>query len=128
MATESGGSGISWTDDNPTQEVNQHAPNQKVSTQKSVSWADVLGRSVVSNVNKNILEVVLEKDSKGSFSVSDSDCAKFLLKLGLDMKTGRHVDGVQICPNGRGVMYITLKDQVDMANFYRYDVIDVTST
>ena len=77
---------------------------------------------------KNVLEVILEKDSKGSFAVSDIDCAKFLVKIGLDIKPGVQVDGVQICPGGRGVLFVTLKDSVDISQFSRYDVIDITST
>ena len=76
------------------------------------------------------IAVILEKDWRGSFSVSDSDCAQFLMKLGLDMRSGQQIEGVQICPSGRGrgVIYITLKDNVGISNFYRYDVVDVTST
>ena len=103
MTTKSGGSGTNWADDVPESQsnvVNQGGIQRQVSEQRSYSWADVLGRSIVSDMNKNILEVVLEKDYKGSFNISDTDCVKFLLKLGLDMKTGRHVDGVQILMAG----------------------------
>ena len=47
----------------------------------------------------NVLEVVLEKESRGSFAVSDAECAKFLGKLGLDLRPGVEVEGVQIFPN-----------------------------
>ena len=39
-----------------------------------------------------------------------------------------NVDGVQICPNGRGVIFLTLKPNLDIGRYCRYDVIEVTST
>ena len=49
-------------------------------------------------------------------------------KVGLDTRPGVHVEGVQIYPNGRGVILITLKDNVKIENFCRYDVFDVTES
>ena len=92
------------------------------------SWAAMIECSLANSNNKSILEDNLEKDDKGSFSISDLDCAKFLKKLGLDMSTGGAVDGVQICPGGRGVIFITLKEQEDLNKYCRYDVLDITST
>ena len=45
-------------------------------------------------------------------------------KLGLDV----HVIGVQICPQGRGVIYITLQKSVEIERFCRYDVLEVTQS
>ena len=92
----------------------------------SKSWAQLLGSSLPPSLNKNILEVVLEKDLKGAFIVNDNDCAKLMRKLGLDLRPGVHVEGVQMCPTGRGVILITLKDGVIIDNFCRYDVLQVT--
>ena len=92
------------------------------------SWAALVERSMVKRSDKNILEVVLEKDVKGSFVVGDLDCAKFLRKIGLDMRPDGPVDGVQICPNGRGVLYITLKDHEDLNKYCRYDVLEITAS
>ena len=47
------------------------------------SWAAVLERSLVRTTAKNVLEVVLEKDFCGSYTVSQEECAKLLLKLRL---------------------------------------------
>ena len=102
--------------------------SQENDAQRKESFASVLSRSVVSNSKKNVLEVILEKDVRGSFIVSDVECAKFLGKIGLDIRPGVHIEGVQICPNGRGVLYITLRDQIDISKFCRYDVIEVTSS
>ena len=92
------------------------------------SWAQLLGSSIPSSLNKNILEVVLEKDERGAFMVSDTDCARMMRKLGLDLRPGVHVEGVLLCPNGRGVILITLKDNVQIENFCRYDVLQVTES
>ena len=91
------------------------------------SFSQVTERFLSTN-KRNVLEVVLEKDERGSFTVSETDCAKLLYKLGFDMRPGAQVEGLQICPNGRGVLYITLKDHVDISKYCRYDVIDVTNT
>ena len=78
------------------------------------SWAAILSKSLIQNSNKNVLEVLLEKDTRGSFVVSEIECAKLLSKLGLDVSGGSQVEGVQICPYGSGVIFITLKETVDM--------------
>ena len=92
------------------------------------SWAAVLGSSLPRYEDNNVLEVVLEKDVKGSFSVSDSDCVSLIRRLGLDTRPGVNVQGVQICPNGRGVIYLTLKKEIDIGRFCRYDVFEVNSS
>ena len=38
------------------------------------------------------------------------------------------MEAVQICPNGRGVILITLKQGVPIEKFCRHDVIEVTAT
>ena len=49
-------------------------------------------------------------------------------KLGIDPMPGGQVEAVQICPNGRGVILITLKEGVNLDRFCRYDVLEVTSS
>ena len=93
----------------------------------SKSWAAVLGTGIPTTLNKNILEIVLEKDDRGPFNVSEEDCASVMRKLGLDQRVGFNVEGVQICPNGRGVILITLKDNVPVENFCRFDVFEMTT-
>ena len=92
------------------------------------SWAQLLGSSLPSSLNKNVLEVLLEKDVRGAFVVSENDCARLMRKIGLDERPGVHVEAVQICPNGRGVIFITLKENVKIENFCRYDVLVVTDS
>ena len=48
------------------------------------SWAQHLGSTIYSSSNKNILEVVLEKDFRGPFQVSDEDVARLMRKLVLN--------------------------------------------
>ena len=92
------------------------------------SWAQLLGSSLPSNWDKNVLEVILQKDDRGAFNVSDEDCARLMKKLGLDQRPGIHVETVQICPNGRGVILITLRKDVQIERFCRYDVMEVTTS
>ena len=51
---------------------------------KQTSWAQKLGSSLPSNWDKNVLEVVLQKEGRGAFLVTDEECARFMRKLGLD--------------------------------------------
>ena len=90
------------------------------------SWAEVLGSSLPQNWNKNILEIILEKDSSGPFNVCEKDCAKLLTKIGIEFSGIGQIEAVQICPNGRGVILITLKSNVPVENFICSDVIQVT--
>ena len=83
------------------------------------SYAALLSSNLPSVWNKNLLEVVLEKDVRGSFNVSEDDCARVMRKLGLDPS---HIESVQICPNGRGVMLITLRKNVPIEMLCRHDV------
>ena len=73
------------------------------------SWAEVLGSTLPPLWNKNILEIILEQDKRGPFNVSDHECARFINKIGLNVSQEGHIEAVQICPNGRGVILLTLK-------------------
>ena len=92
------------------------------------SWAEMLSRNLPTSWNKNVLEVILEKDQPGSFNVSDIDCARVMKKIGLDQRPGVQVEGIQICPNGRGIILITLMKEVTIEAFCRHEVFEVTST
>ena len=90
------------------------------------SWADVLGSTLPPCWNKNVLEIILEKDQRGPFVVNQEDCAKLLTKIGLNI--AGQMEAVQICPNGRGVIFATLKNGVSVDRFINYDVIEVNRT
>ena len=93
-----------------------------------MSWAERLGSSLPSSLNRNVLEVVLEKDERGAFIVKEEECARLIVKIGLDPHPGAQIEEVQICPNGRGVILITLKDNVRIEDYCRYDVLIVTES
>ena len=86
----------------------------------------MLESSLPSSWNKNILEVILEKDERGAFNVSDAECSNLLKKLGIDSRPGVQLEQIQICPNGRGVIIVTLKQGIEVTRFCRYDVLQVT--
>ena len=95
----------------------------------SRTYASVLGRGRTLANENNVLEVVLEKDSRGGFFVTELECSNLMRKLGLDQRPGGgQVLGVQICPSGRGVIYITLRKDADVSKYCRYDVLAVTSS
>ena len=96
--------------------------------QAGKTWASVLGSSMKPKNDKNVLEVVLEKDMKGAFIVKDEDCANMMRRMGLDQRPGVEVEEVQICPQGRGVIFITLSKKVEIGRFCRHDVLDVTES
>ena len=92
------------------------------------SYAALVSSNLPSTWSKNVLEIILEKEAKGSFNVSEEDCVKVMRKLGLDPRPGVHVESVQICPNGRGVLLITLKKEVPIDKFCHHDVFQVTQS
>ena len=102
-------------------------PGSESSSPKK-TFASVLGKGLAPTMDNNVLEVVLEKDTRGSFNVSEIECFNLIRRLGLSQKPGVQVLGVQICPSGRGVIFITLKKEIEIGKYCRYDVMEVTST
>ena len=92
------------------------------------SWAERLGSSLPPGLDKNILEIVLDKDLRGPYIVSDKDCARIIGKLGIDSRPGGDLEGVQICPNGRGVILLTMKKDIQLDRFCRYETFQVTES
>ena len=64
--------------------------------------------------DKNILEVRLERTSSARFSLTMLEVEGLLKKLGID---NSHFLGVSACPEGKGVVYITLHPSVDINRF-----------
>ena len=60
-------------------------------SQSGGSWAHVLGSHAPTKNDKNVMEIVLEKDIKGSFDASDEEVARVLGKLGVDLRPGVHM-------------------------------------
>lgn len=48
-------------------------------------------------------------------------------KVGIDTRPGFQVEEIQICPNGRGIIFITLKKEVPLEQFCQYNVIEVNN-
>ena len=115
-------------DGTPLEAVDTRPPPVGATEVGRRSWAAVLGGSLPKRDDKNVLEIVLEKESRGSFMVTESECAHMMGKLGLDSRPGVHVEGVQICPQGRGVIFITLKKEVDPSRFCRHDVLEISES
>ena len=65
---------------------------------------------------------------RGAFIVKEQDCANMMRRMGLDQRPGVEVEEVQICPQGRGVIFITLRKEVEIGRFCRHDVLDITET
>ena len=61
-----------------------------------------------------------EKEARGSFTVTEKECAHMMGKLGLDARPGVHVEAAQICLQGRGVIFITLRKELDPTRFCRH--------
>ena len=87
------------------------------------TWASLAEKGSLQRLNKNVIEIVLEKDSRGAFSASDNETSRVLQKLGMDIQT--HAEMVQICPLGRNIIQVTLKQDVDMSRFYNKEVFEV---
>ena len=81
----------------------------------SHSWASLSSKGSHLRLNKNVMEILLEKDVRGAFSVNESEAARVIQKLGVDIQS--HAEMVQICPLGRNVIQVTLKQNVDMSKF-----------
>ena len=92
------------------------------------SYATQLSSNLPTSLKKNVIEVILEKDSKGPLNVSVEDCFKVIVKLGIDPQPGVHLESVQICPNGRGVVFLTFKKEIPIEKFCGHEVIQVTQS
>ena len=124
----SGSTGDSWCDIMDKENIEAAKEGLVDTGPPKKSFAAVLGGNLPKRDDKNVLEVVLEKEERGSFSVTETECVKLMRKLGLDVRPGIQVEGVQLCPQGRGVIFITLKDGVEISRFCRHDVLQVTET
>ena len=102
-------------------------PGPNAGSGSSSSWAQIISKSMPAD-NKNVLEIILQKDEKGPFLVNQEECVKLLRKLGIDTRPGYQMEEIQVCPNGRGSILVTFKKEVPIESFCRYDVIEVTNS
>ena len=64
---------------------------------------------------KNLLEIRLDReDYNVGYSMSQEECDHLLTRLGID---NSHFTGVSCCPEGKGVIYVTLHSQVNIQRF-----------
>ena len=82
------------------------------SVRKSYSGIASINKSV--RENKNVLEVRLERSEGARFNLSMVETEGLLVKLGID---STHFIGVSSCPEGKGVVYITLHPSVNITRF-----------
>ena len=78
------------------------------------SYAGIASINTSVRDNKNVLEVRLERDEGNKFYLSISEIESLLVKLGIDSS---HFHGVSACPEGKGVVFITLHSAVDINRF-----------
>ena len=79
---------------------------------KTYSGIAAINKSV--RETKNVLEVRLERSDGARFNLSMVETEGLLQKLGID---GTHFEGVSSCPEGKGVVYITLHPSVNINRF-----------
>ena len=87
------------------------------------SWASQAAKGSFKKLSKNVMEIFLEKDVKGVFDASDSETARVLQKLGVDVSS--HVEMVQICPLGKNVIQVTLKDDISVDRFANKEAFEI---
>ena len=92
----------------------------------SVSWASKAVESISKN-DRNVMDIMLEKDTKGVFELSDVEVARVLQKLGADMRPGVHIEGVEIFPMGKNVIQVMLNKKVDIDHFSKKELFEVKS-
>ena len=64
---------------------------------------------------KNLLEIRLERnDTSVNFNLNQTELDHLLTRLGMDSS---HFTGVSCCPEGKGVVYVTLHPTVNIQRF-----------
>ena len=86
----------------------------EISAAKS-SYVGIASLNTSVRDNKNLLEIRLERaDFNVSYNLSQEECDHLLMRLGIDHS---HFIGVSCCPEGKGVIYVTLHPQVNIQRF-----------
>ena len=78
------------------------------------SYAGIASINTSVRDKKNVLEVRLERTEDAKFNLSTTETESLLVKLGIDSS---HFLGVSCCPEGKGVVYITLHPSVNITRF-----------
>ena len=89
------------------------APGHGGSTKAASAIISSLNTSV--RDKKNLLEIRLERnDLNVNFNLTQGELDHLLTRLGIDSS---HFLGVSCCPEGRGVVYVTLHPSVNIHRF-----------
>ena len=78
------------------------------------SYAGIASINTSVRDEKNVLEIRLEKSEGAKFNLTISEIESLLVKLGID---AAHFLGVSPCPEGKGVVFITLHPAVNINRF-----------
>ena len=78
------------------------------------SYAGIASINTSVRDNKNVLEVRLERSESARFNLSMQETESLLVKLGIDSS---HFLGVSSCPEGKGVVFITLHSAVNINRY-----------
>ena len=83
--------------------------------QTKSSYVGIASLNTSVRENKNLLEIRLDRsDNSVSFNLSQSELDHLLTRLGIDSS---HFVGVSSCPEGKGVVYVTLHPSVNIQRF-----------
>ena len=82
---------------------------------KKSSYVGIASLNTSVRDKKNLLEIRLERsDFEVNFSLTQVELDHLLTRLGID---GSHFTGVSCCPEGKGVVYVTLHPSVNIQRF-----------
>ena len=79
-----------------------------------ISYARITSINTSVRDQKNVLEIRLERSENAKFNLTMEETERLLVKLGIDTN---HFIGVSACPEGKGVVFITLHPSVDINRF-----------
>ena len=85
------------------------------SSTSKASYVGIASLNTSVRDKKNLLEIRLERnDVSVNFNLNQAELDHLLTRLGID---GSHFTGVSCCPEGRGVVYVTLHPTVNIQRF-----------
>ena len=88
--------------------------NNTSSAESRGTYAGIASINTSTRDNKNVLEIRLEKTESAKFNLSVVEIESLLKKLGIDTS---HFHGVSSCPEGKGVIFVTLHPGVNISRF-----------
>ena len=81
-------------------------------------YSSIAGLNKSARDKKNVLEVNLEKhDEKAKFKLEESDIENLMKTLKISRND---CEGIQVCPLGKPVVFITLKNEINIEKFNKW--------